>query len=102
MCEVLLRSTLSAGARRPAAARAPHCEDWLCRQLSEHAVFRTEAFTCTSFYCDTSLPSTSRQQLMQITFTVSFLDVTQKAEGVNEHQPQVIRKLPHNFLYPFG
>ena len=75
---------------------------WLCRQLSEHAVFRTEAFTCTSFYCDTSLPSTSRQQLLQITFTVSFLDVTQKAEGVNEHQPQVIRKLPHNFLYPFG
>jgi tectonic-1/3 len=65
-------------------------------------VYRTEAFTCTSFYCDTSLAIATRQQLLQITFTVSFLDVTQKAEGVNEHQPQVIRKLPHNFFYPFS
>jgi len=64
-------------------------------------IYRTEGFVCTSFYCDTTLAPATRQQHLQVTFSVAFLDVTETAEGVNEHQPDLIRKLPRNFFYPF-
>eukprot|EP00035_Acanthoeca_spectabilis_P019673 m.429180 g.429180 ORF g.429180 m.429180 type:complete len:661 (+) comp16972_c0_seq1:1987-3969(+) len=65
-------------------------------------VYDTERFLCTNFYCDTALAASTRQQVLQLTFTVAFLDVTQTTEGVNEHQPDVIRKLPKDFFFPFS
>jgi hypothetical protein len=65
-------------------------------------IYRTERFLCTSFYCDTELDSATRQQVLVLSFSVAFVDVTQTAQGVNENQPDVIRKLPKDFFFPFN
>lgn len=63
--------------------------------------YSTQQFDCIGSYCDGDVAAANRMQLLQLHFSVGFVDVSQGTEKVVKTMPDVIDKLPPAFFYPF-
>ena len=63
--------------------------------------YSTQQFDCIGSYCDGDVAALDRMQLLQLHFSVGFVDVSQGTEKVVKAMPDVIDKLPPAFFYPF-
>jgi hypothetical protein len=67
------------------------------RWVFKHSAVR---FYCTGTYCNGGSPDAT--QRFQQRFSVGFVDVTLPAGEVVKIKPDIVKKLPHDFFYPFA